>query len=222
MRFPILVYIFLGLFAVASIVQLYFAFIENQKWRQREKFLCMFSLGLACVFAFPTEPMIYIGAFLGMIGDILVLRKKTFYGGVVAFLIGHLCYFAECYYLIVGSKNLSFFDHMIAWVSFFVVMLAMFLVCRKAKKHSFLDKIGQSLYFGMLAVYIPVFIVAIVKVGSYLFLGLIGGLLFIASDSILVYTHFGQKFKRYDFYIMMTYLIAEFLIISSFTLTLLN
>jgi len=53
-----------------------------------------------------------------------------------------------------------------------------------------------------------------------MFLSLIGSIVFIISDSILVVTHFGFKFKRYDFYIMLTYLVAELLIISGFVLTL--
>ena len=83
-----------------------------------------------------------------------------------------------------------------------------------------LNMIAQSFYFAILAVYLPVFSFAVATVGSYMFLTLIGAVVFIVSDSILVWTHFGHKFKRYDFYIMLTYLIAEFLIVSGFILTL--
>ena len=95
MRFPIATYIFLGLFVVASVLQLAFAFIENQKLRRKEKICCMMMLGLAAVFAFPDQPLIYVGAFLGMIGDWCVLRKKTFNIGVVSFFLGHLAYIFE-------------------------------------------------------------------------------------------------------------------------------
>ena len=221
MRFPIATYIFLGLFVVASILQLAFAFIENQKLRRKEKICCMMMLGLAAVFAFPNQPLIYIGAFLGMIGDWCVLRKKTFNIGVVAFFLGHLAYIFECLFMIIGEQNIRWFQHVIYIMVYIVVALAMFAACKKAKNHTTLNKIAQSFYFAILAVYIPVFILAIVKVGSYMFLSLIGSIVFIISDSILVITHFGFKFKRYDFYIMLTYLVAEFLIIAGFVLTLL-
>ncbi len=220
MKYPIAVYIFLGLFLISSILQLAFAFIENQKLRRKEKICCMLTLGLAAVFAFPDQPLIYIGAFLGMLGDWCVLRRKTFNIGVVAFFLGHLAYIFECLFMIVGEGNIRWFHHVIFILTYVVVALAMFAFTNKAKNHTTLNKIAQSFYFAILAVYIPVFSFAIAQVGSYIFLSLIGSIIFIVSDSILVVTHFGLKFKRYDFYIMLTYLIAEFLIIAGFVLTL--
>ena len=220
MKYPIAVYIFLGLFLISSILQLAFAFIENQKLRRKEKICCMLTLGLAAVFAFPDHPLIYIGAFLGMLGDWCVLRRKTFNIGVVAFFLGHLAYIFECLFMIVGEGNIRWFHHVIFILTYVVVALAMFAFTNKSKSHTTLNKIAQSFYFAILAVYIPVFSFAIAQVGSYIFLSLIGSIIFIVSDSILVVTHFGLKFKRYDFYIMLTYLIAEFLIIAGFVLTL--
>ena len=220
MRFPIVTYIFVGLFLVASILQLAFAFIENQKLRRKEKVLCMMMLGIAAIFAFPDQPLIYIGAFLGMIGDWCVLRKKTFNIGVVAFFLGHLAYIFECLFMIIGEQNIRWFHHIIYIMVYIVVALAMFAACKKTKNHTTLNKIAQSFYFAILAVYIPVFALAIKIVGSFMFLSLIGSIFFIISDSILVLTHFNFKFKRYDFYIMLTYLIAEFLIVAGFVLTL--
>ena len=220
MKYPIAVYIFLGLFLISSILQLAFAFIENQKLRRKEKICCMLTLGLAAVFAFPDQPLIYIGAFLGMLGDWCVLRRKTFNIGVVAFFLGHLAYIFECLFMIVGEGNIRWFHHVIFILTYVVVALAMFAFTNKSKTHTTLNKIAQSFYFAILAVYIPVFSFAIAQVGSYMFLSLIGSIIFIVSDSILVVTHFGLKFKRYDFYIMLTYLIAEFLIIAGFVLTL--
>ena len=220
MRFPIVSYVFLGLFVVASILQLAFAFIENQKLRRKEKICCMMMLGFAALFAFPNHPLIYIGAFLGMIGDWCVLRKKTFNIGVLAFFLGHLAYIFECLFMIIGEQNIRWFHHVIYIMVYIVVALAMFAACKKAKNHTTINKIAQSFYFAILAVYIPVFSLAIVQVGSFMFLCLIGSIVFILSDSILVLTHFNFKFKRYDFYIMLTYLIAEFLIVAGFVLTL--
>ena len=220
MKFPIPAYIFLGLFVVAAIIQLFFAFIENQKLRRREKFLCLLMLGLAAVFAFPNEPLIYIGAFLGMIGDILVLRTKTFKYGTLAFLLGHLCYIFETLWRIVGFENIESWYSVVIVGTFAIIFVAMFLACKYKTKHSKFDVIGQSLYFAVQVAYIPAFALAMNKIGSFMYLSLIGACFFIISDAILVKNHFGRKWKRYDFYIMFTYLLAEVLIITGFVLTL--
>ena len=220
MRFPIPAYIFLGLFVVASIIQLFFAYIENQKLRKREKFLCLLMLGLAAVFAFPNEPLIYIGAFLGMIGDILVLRSKTFKYGTFAFLLGHLCYIYEALWKIIGFNNISGPEIFIIIGTFAVIFTAMYLVCTFKTKHSKFDIFGQSLYFSVQVIYLPLFIMAMIQTGGFMYLSLIGACFFIISDAILVKNHFGRKWKRYDFYIMFTYLLAEVLIIAGFVLTL--
>jgi len=222
MKYPIAVCIFLGLFFCATILQLCFAFVENQKLRRTEKFLCMLTLGCAAIFAFPNHPLIYIGAFLGMLGDLFVLRKKTFNLGAVAFFLGHVIYIFECLYMIVGEDKIRWFHQLIFLLTYIVVALAMFGICKRNKNRSTTNIIAQCLYFSILAVYIPVFSFAVAKVGSYLFLSLIGCVMFIISDVILVITHLGRKFKRYDFYIMLTYLIAQLLIISGFVLTLAN
>lgn len=222
MKYPVVVYIFLGLFLVASILQLIFAFTENQKFRRREKILCMLMLGIAAIFALPNEPLIYVGAFLGMIGDLLVLRKKTFIGGVVAFFLGHICYIVETLWRIIGFENLKPMNYVVIALTYLVVAFVMYSLCKKSKSHTKLDSIGQSLYFAILVAYIPVYVTAVAKVGSFMFLSLIGAVIFIASDSILVKTHFGKKFKRYDFYIMLTYLVAEFLLISGMALTIMK
>lgn len=222
MKYPIAVYIFLGLFVVASILQLSFAFIENQKLRRKEKILCMMMLGIAAIFAFPNHPLIYIGAFLGMIGDWCVLKKKTFNIGVVAFFLGHLSYIFECLFMIIGNHNIEWYFDMILILTYVFVALGIYWVCSLNKNRTTLNKVAQSLYFAIIAVYIPLFILAMIKVGSFMFLSLIGSIVFLISDSILVLTHFGFKFKRYDFYIMLTYLLAELLIVGGFVLTIMN
>jgi len=222
MRFPIAVYIFLGLFLIATIFQLAFAFIENQSLRRKEKVLCMLMLGLAAVFALPDHPLIYIGAFLAMLGDLFVLRKRTFNLGGITFFFAHLAYIFECLFMIVGEENIHWYNHIIFVVTYVVVAIAMYAFTKKDKNYNSINKIFQSLYFALLAVYIPVFSFAIAQVGSFMFLSLIGSIFFITSDIILVINHFNKKFKRYDFYIMLTYLIAEFCIVAGFVLTIIR
>lgn len=219
MKFPIPAFIFLGLFVVASIVQLVFAFLEKESLRRKEKFLCLLFLGLFAVFAFPNKPLIYIGAFLGMLGDILDLNLRTFYFGVISFFVAHICYILEVL-LDILKKEVPWYIDVAIVVTYVLVTIIMYLFCKNRKKHNIIDKIGQSLYFAILVSYVPVLIYAVIVKGGYMYLSLIGSLFFIASDSILVYAHFGPKFKRYHFYDMATYLIAEVLLVLGFVLTL--
>lgn len=220
MKYPIQVIIFFSLFVLASLVQLFLAFTENQRLRRKEKFACMLFLGIAAIFAFPNEPLIYVGAFLGMLGDILVLRKNTFISGVVAFFLGHLCYIFEAIWRIVGFENISPVNYVVFGLTYIVIGFVVFAICRKNKNHSLVDVLGQALYFAILVTYIPVFTFATFAGYPLMGISLAGACVFICSDSILVITHFGKKFKRYDFYIMLTYLVAELMIILGFVLTL--
>ena len=219
MKFPIPAFIFLGLFVVASVIQLVLAWQEKEKFRRKEKFACLLFLGLFAVFAFPDKPLIYIGAFLGMLGDILDLNLKTFYFGVLSFFIAHICYILEVILDVLGSY-FPWYMTVALLGTFLVVTILMYLYCKKKPTHNMIDKIGQSIYFATLVSYIPVILFAVITVGKFMYLSLIGALFFISSDSILVYAHFGPKFKRYHFYDMVTYLIAEVLIVLGFVLTL--
>lgn len=53
-------YIFLGLFAVATIIQLVFAFLEKEKYRRIEKPFPMIFLTIFIIVTFPRHPFIYI------------------------------------------------------------------------------------------------------------------------------------------------------------------
>lgn len=219
MKFPIPAFIFLGLFVVASVIQLVLAFLEKESMRRKEKFTCLLFLTLFAVFAAPDKPLIYIGAFLAMLGDILDLNLRTFYFGVLAFFSAHICYILEIILDILGGVFPWYMG--IALVgTFILVMVLMYNYCKKKPTHGTIDKIGQSVYFATLFAYLPVIIYSMVVVGKYMYLSLIGALFFIASDSILVRAHFGPKFKRYHFHDMITYLIAEVLLVLGFILTL--
>lgn len=221
MKFPIPAYISLGLFVVASIVQLVLAFLEKESMRRKEKFTCLLFLTLFAVFAAPDRPLIYVGAFLAMLGDILDLNLRTFIFGVLAFFVAHICYILEIILDILGG---AFPWYM--WIAlvgtFLLVMILMYKYCEKKPTHSRVDKIGQSVYFATLFAYLPVIIYSMVAVGKYMYLSLIGALFFIVSDSILVRAHFGPKFKRHHFHDMITYLIAEVLLVLGFILTLVS
>ena len=78
--------LFLIPFALSMLIHLFFAFTENEKWRKITKPINLLFLTLAALIILPTHPLIYIGALMGMIGDILLLRnhhKPSFIIGAI-------------------------------------------------------------------------------------------------------------------------------------------
>ena len=83
----------------------------------------------------PDRPLIYVGAFLAMLGDILDLNLKTFYFGVLAFFAAHICYILEVILDILAG---AFPWYM--WVAltgtFVLVIILMYKYCDKKSIHN--------------------------------------------------------------------------------------
>jgi uncharacterized membrane protein YhhN len=208
-------YVFLGLFFISMVAQLVFAFLEKEKYRVIEKPFCLFTLGLFAVCVLPTHPLIYLGAFFGMIGDVLVIvkNKKYFNWGVLSFFFGHVLYVIEIVFFILDAK-LDWYYFIILCGGFLLIYVLLIIPFRKCTK-VIEEMLGMALYYGFLFAILPFMIVTYVRVGSFMYLGIIGSVLFIISDLIILFTKYIKKFKRYDFYIMLTYLLAQFLIVNS-------
>lgn len=215
-------YIVFGIFVICAIIQLVFAFLEKEKQRRIEKPLCLLSLAVFSLVCLPAKPLIYVGALLGMIGDILVIikDKKYFSFGVFSFFLGHLCYIGLIIILMINN-NVEWFYYLIPVICFVLFYFALLFPFKKFEKRVHM-RMGMALYYATLFTLLPFMIVSYVFVGSYLFLGIIGAVFFVISDLIILYTKYIQKFKRYDFYIMLTYLLAQSLIILSFVFTIID
>ncbi len=218
-KFNVGSYIFLSVFFAVSLLQLVLAFLEKEHYRRLEKPLCLFSLAMFALVTLPYEPLLYVGAFLGMIGDIFVIIKdrKFFNFGVFSFLLGHVCYALEIC-LVIFKFAFKWYEYLIIGLCFvlFYIFLSLF-----ASKHtkSKVEIFGVGLYYGFLFTLLPLIIIVYVSIGSFMYLALIGIIFFIISDLIILYTKYIKTFKRYDFYIMTTYLLAQFFLIFSMVLT---
>ena len=89
-------------------------------------------------------------------------------------------------------------------------------------KISRFEKVGGALYLTTLTSLIPLFIFASLERPNYMYLALIGSVLFLISDSILSFSRYIKPFKRHDFYIMLTYLLAQLFIGLGLCLTYVN
>lgn len=218
-KFNVGSYIFLSLFIVACAVQLVLAFLEKEHYRRLEKPLCLLTLALFALVTLPDQPFIYLGAFLGMIGDIFVIIKdrKFFNFGVFAFLLGHICYALEFSFVIFKSA-FEYYHYIIIIASFVIFYCLLALFTYKHTKNK-VEIFGVGLYYGLLFTLLPLILIVYISVGSFMYFALIGIIFFIISDLIILYTKYIKKFKRYDFCIMSTYLLAQFFLIASMVLT---
>lgn len=219
-KLPIPTYIFLGLFVVASVVQLYFAFTLKNKLRKIEKPFCMLFLALAAIFAAPTHPLIYVGAFCGLAGDILLVfpKKKMLVIGTIFFLFGHIAYSIEVFLFLLGGKIIWWVALIYFAACVFSIAISYLFVFTKVART--IEAFGMSVYFTSLLSVLPTMIIAFCNYPtSFMYLGIAGSCIFIASDIILIYSKYVKQFHRHDFYIMFTYLVAELCIIMGFVLT---
>ena len=221
-KIPLAGLILLGLTLVVFVVELILAFLEKEKYRRIVKPFCMGLLCAALIVILPTHPLVYIGTFLGLVGDVFVILpkpKQAFIIGTFSFFLGHICYSIETIAFIIGN-NLKPINIVVFVLTFLVVGIALyFLVFRKTEK-TMPTKLGGPLYYSCLTTTLPIMITATVIGSPYMFFAIIGSSFFLISDILIYWWRIMPKIKRYDFFIMGTYLIAQFFIALGFIFTL--
>lgn len=213
--------VFLSLFLLFGIIQLVFAFLMHEKGRMITKPFCVLFLALAVCLFLPDHPLIYVAAFLGAVGDLLLLFKseKIFSVGVLSFFVGHLLYYAEILFVFLGEELLPWWSYLLFVLA--VLLLAPILIFPLGKFiKNRLTLFGGAFYAGLLLTGVIIVSVAISRrPASELYLTLFGYLFFIVSDAILIKTRYERDFPRRDFPIMLFYLLAQLLIVGGFLLS---
>lgn len=205
-----------GLFLVTSIIELVFCFLELETPRKIAKPFCVLFLGVAATLLKPDAPLLYVGLYLGAIGDLLLVFKHkvwTFVGGTTAFLLGHICY-SVLYIKLLPSVDIPVYVAVVA--CFILVPLGAFFALRKVIKTPGLF-LGGIVYFSFIALDFALSLVALCLLNyPILWLNVAGMAVFLVSDAYLVKTLFYRDDKRRDFTIMVTYLLAQGLIALGF------
>ena len=217
----IVAYVFFGLFLAASITQVILAILNKEKARRIEKSFCLLFLTIFAIVTVPTSPFVYIGAFLAMMGDLLLAfrKKMLFYIGSFTFAFSHVFYLISII-MIVGS-TIPWFVYVIAGVVVVLFYLATTnLIAKRLTKIKF-EQYTMMGYFTILFYNFLIMMVAMINIPLYLFIVTIGGFVFIVSDSILVYNQFYKPIKRAEVLVMSTYLLAQMLIVVGLVFTLL-
>jgi uncharacterized membrane protein YhhN len=209
---PPLAYVFFALCLLATCVELFFAYLENERGRKIAKCFCVgFLVAMAIAWKSQAWP-IYLGATFGVIGDFFLLKKHKVLPivlGTTSFLIGHV------FYIIAYCLLCSF-----SWWVYvaLAVFYALFCLIGYHIIHKFIKEphlaFGGIVYFGMLVLDL-LFAIFACFYGKFecVFMCVLGGVCFVISDCFLVRTSFVKDVKRRDFFIMATYMMAQILII---------
>ena len=201
-------YIFISLFAIISIIHSYSNYKKYEKVRVITKPFCMLLLALSVMMIRLEYPLLYIALFFALIGDILLLFKKNkllFILGGTSFVVEHILNFITITNIMGG---VPFYIYIITYVSIYAIG-ALGLLRKEKKKLSFV----AISYFNFHLSNIIISIIALILTSNLLFLLVIFGYLFFAfSDFLLAYRVFGHDFKNRSFYLIVTYLFAQVMI----------
>jgi uncharacterized membrane protein YhhN len=165
---------------------------------------------------FPTKKILLTALTFSWIGDIILLFSDKgelyFIYGLVAFLISHLIYivlFSKQQNTRANNNKAVFWMGILAILTYFVFMI---------------DTLFPKL--GPLKIPVLIYAIVITTMLFFAFKGslkwaipannyiLIGAIVFVSSDSILAFNKFYAPIAHASFYIMVTYCLAQYLIVS--------
>ena len=205
-------------YAIVSLVHISCCAAGRQSARRATKILLMPLLMFAyvCTTSVREAPVI-IALLLGWLGDLLLIRpdrKLRQIGGIAAFLLGH------CFYLsLLIRRILACAPLRLPWLPPLVFLLLTAGIC--AFQYPVVDKnmrLPGIVYYLFLAALGASSGIALLggAARAWAFLG--GALLFLFSDSVLCRQFFtvGSPAPKYDFVVMLTYILAQFFLVLGF------
>jgi uncharacterized membrane protein YhhN len=209
--------LFLKSYIGLSIVYLLLVFLgqEQLAWFIKPFLIPFLLLGVFFYGSFPSKKFLLTALAFSWIGDIILLfsdkHEVYFISGLIAFLISHVVY------TLAFSKQLKVRNRKnkaIFWIG--VTVIIIYLLTMLTILLPYIENLK-----------VPVFIYAMVISTMLLFAYkgffywqepanwyiLLGAILFVCSDSILAFDKFNAKIMHGSFFIMVTYLLAQYLIV---------
>ncbi|MDQ2797246.1 MAG: lysoplasmalogenase [Actinomycetota bacterium] len=158
----------------------------------------------------PSEPWVVAALALGLIGDVGLMLAGAgkpdvpFIAGLAAFLVGHLCYLVA--FVRFGIQGVPLVAGLLVVAGIAGLSLPQVLRgAARAAGRRFAVVVG--IYAGVLA------LMAIFAAGTQLVATAIGGLLFLTSDTLIARSRFVAPVPRGPLVIIVTYHLAQFLIV---------
>lgn len=189
--------------------------LDEIAWFLKPVLIPFLILGVYFSGSFPTKKLLLVALSFSWIGDIILLfadRDELFFiAGLIAFLISHIVY------ILLFNKQLKYKNRKnkaVFWIG--VTAIIMYLIIMVS---ILLPHLGDLT--------MPVFVYALVISTMLLFafkgfltweepgnwFVLIGAIAFVSSDSILAFNKFYAPIVMSSFLIMVTYLLAQYLIV---------
>jgi uncharacterized membrane protein YhhN len=209
-----------GLFCIAFVMHMIFTKNDYNRGRCYTKPLLMPLLAIYYVSSIAeVNKVIVMALVFGFMGDVFLMwpeRKNNFVLGLVAFLIGHFCY------ALLFLQNISFAKNVPVWFYLIIIIYAIgaYAIMKKLTMYLGNMKIPTYIYMAVIlfmsfASLARIWVVSIGMSISFL-LPFSGSLLFLCSDSMLGFYTFKGKFKNGNVYIMLTYVLAQVLIVGGY------
>lgn len=200
------------LFLIISILHVISCYKEITKLRNITKPLLMPILIFNFLFnGKDINTIIILSLFFGFLGDVFLIKSKNskfFIMGLLSFLIGHIFYIVELF------KNINFKNfYFIYLFSLLIPILISYFVYNKIKNYLGSFKTPVIMYISIIATMLCLSIFYfLTNTTSLPLIAMLGAILFVLSDSILSISTFKGSFKRDSFFIMITYIMAQFLL----------
>ena len=202
--FPIVV---LTLFAYAK---------RNKPMRFVFKSLLMPSLAVLYAFAAAKpSPWVLIALGCGWIGDVFLLGRHHWnrFGGIASFALGHIAYVTGMLLTKPGLYPVGLIS--VAWVAICLLLARRFLIPYAPKNF----RVPGLIYAGLLSCTCAAALYLAITSGEAAYvLCAVGGLLFMLSDGLLAYDMFGKKTLLGNFFVMVTYILAQTALVTGFVL----
>jgi len=200
---------FLLIFLMVSITDIIAIIFDNLLWQTISKPLIIPALTAFYMAGSKSRNKLYILALIfSFLGDVLLLDKSNmFLFGIAAFLITQLLYIA------IFSKGLAqstWPKKLLAIFPFLLFFISLISVLKPGLKDFFIPVVIYGLAISAFGA-ISLLKYLVKKDGTNLIL-LNGALLFILSDSMIALNKFHEPRAYYSVAIMLTYIIAQFLI----------
>ena len=206
--------IFLILFAAASVLHLVSLLIKNGILRVITKCALMpFLLGMYFFGAQNVFWPIVAALVLGCAGDVFLLKIESltrFRCGLASFLLGHLAYIIA---FIHFAQPFNLNALAVSFVAAIAFGITMYKIVHPNREMKLPVVVYETVITAMAILAFQVFLQKGFPLGTFIFGG---SLLFLVSDSFLARFTFGTKPKYGDFWVMLTYILAQFCIVWGF------
>ena len=194
---------FLVLYGLCAVLHLIFCLLPNgRKWQNFTKVFLMPLLLLAVIWA-DGPALVKAALFLGWLGDVFLLspdKKAFFLAGLVSFLAGHACYIPALF----SMRRLSLPFLLLLAAGMIAVGILLYLTIRPSLPGD-MKLPGIAYLTVILAMAWSAF-----STGQPLLL--LGAASFVVSDYTLARRLFVRQHWYSDFAVMLTYLLAQFLL----------